>query len=209
VNFAALRDTMVDSQLKPVGVTHAAVLSAMGEVAREDYVPDALRSLAYADLALEVAPGRYLLPPMALGMLLDRAGLSMNDRVLIVGGATGYSAAVCAHAGARVTVLESDPKLAAFARARGLDVAEGPLTGGYPGGAPYTLLVFEGAIEEVPAALTEQLAEGGRLAAIIRDRGVGRATVDIKAEGLMGGLPFADVSAKPLPGFERARAFAF
>lgn len=209
MNFAAAREIMVDSQLKPVGVTNAAVLAAMGTVARERFVPNAAKGVAYADTAVEVAPGRYLLPPATLGQLLDRAELRAGDRVLVVGGATGYSAAICRHAGAEVTMLESDPGLVFIARALGIEVVEGPLADGHRDGAPYTLVLFEGAVEEIPDALRDQIAEGGRLSAVLVDRGVGRAIVETKAEGRLGGMSFAELTARPLPGFTRASAFVF
>ncbi len=213
MNFDAARQTMVDSQLKPVGVVNAAVLAAMGAVARERYVPNAAKGVAYADTSVEVAPGRFMLPPATLALLLDRAELNAADRVLVVGGTTGYAAAVCRHAGADVTMVESDPGLVFIARALDREAAgqitEGPLAEGDAGHAPYTLVLLDGAVETVPEALCDQLAEGGRLAAVILDRGVGRAAVETKAEGRLGGLSFAELTARPLPGFARARAFAF
>ncbi len=209
MNFTAQRQTMVDSQLKTVGVNDGAVVAAMTAVPREEHVPVALRGLAYADAAVEVAPGRYLLEPLALGLLLTRAALVPGDRVLVVGAATGYSAAVCVHIGADVTALESDPALAAAARAAGVPTVEGPLAAGWSAAAPYDLILFEGAIESVPEAIAAQLAPHGRVAAIIRDHGVGRATVGQVVGDRIAGTPFLEVAARPLPGFARARAFAF
>ncbi len=203
---AQRRQTMIDSQLRTVGVIDPGVLAAIAAVRREDFLPAALAGLAYADAALEVAPRRWLLEPMVLALLLQNARVTAADNVLIIGGAAGYSAAVVRHIGARVTAVESDPALLAIASG----VIEAPLTAGYPPGGPYDVILFEGAIEVLPPAITAQLRPGGRVAAVIRDGNVGRAWAGpLVGANRIGGLPFLEVAAKPLPGFERAREFAF
>lgn len=209
MNFATQRQTMVDTQLKTVGVNDPAVLSAMAAVPRETFVPAAMQGLAYADAALEVAPGRWLLEPMVLGLLLTHAHVTPGDRVLVVGAATGYSAAVCARLGLQVTALEGDAALASAAQAAGVAAVNGPLADGWVEGAPYDLVLFEGAIEIVPDAIAAQLAEGGRAAAVVREHGVGRAVVGPVVAGRIAGLPFLEVAARPLPGFARPHVFAF
>ena len=132
------------------------------------------------------------------------------QRVLVIGAATGYSAAIITHIGALTLALESDPALAAVARAAGLDVVEGPLVEGWASAAPYDLVLFEGSIEFVPAAIAAQIAPGGRAAAVIRHANVGSGHAGpVLANGLIGGLAFLEVAARPLPGFGRPRGFAF
>lgn len=207
---AALRQTMVDTQLKTVGVTDAAVLAAFAAVPRETHLPPALAGLAYADAAHEVSRGRHLLAPLALALLLQHAAVQRGERVLVVGSATGYSAAILAHIGAQVTALESDPALAALAEAAGVPTMVGALAAGWAAAAPYDLILFEGGIEHVPPALAGQLGPGGRIAAVLRQAGVGRAYVGpLDAAGQPTGLPFIEMAAPPLPGFARAAAFAF
>lgn len=207
------RQTMVDSQLKTVGVIHEAVLAAMATVPRERHLPPALAALAYSDAELAVAPRRWLLEPMVLALLLQNARLTRDDRVLVVGGAGGYSAAIIAHAGARVTAVEEDAALLAIAAAAGQPVHQGPLDAGWAAAAPYDLILFEGAIEVVPDAIAAQLAPGGRVAAVVRADGVGRAVAGpLVRDGdfwIIGSLPFLEVAARPLPGFARPREFAF
>lgn len=203
---AVERRTMIDSQLRTVGINDEAVLGAMNSVPRENFLPAPLRALAYADAALEIAPGRWLLEPMALGLLLQHARVSPADRVLVIGAATGYSAAVVAHLGAAVTALESDPALAAAAP---VPVVTGPLVAGWPSAAPYDLILFDGAIETIPAAIAAQLAPSGRVAAVVRQGGVGRACAGMLVGGQIAGLPFLEVAAKPLPGFAAPREFVF
>ncbi|OYQ31192.1 hypothetical protein CHU93_04935 [Sandarakinorhabdus cyanobacteriorum] len=204
------RQTMVDSQLKTVGVTDAAVLAAFADLPREAYLPPALAPLAYADAAQQVAPGRRLLPPLVLALLLQHAAVQPGERVLVVGSATGLSAALLARMGAQVTALESDAALIASAEAAGVASVQGPLAEGWAANAPYDLILFEGAIGQVPAAIAAQLAPGGRVATVLREAGVGRAYAGpLRADGQPAALPFLDVSAPDLPGFARPAAFAF
>lgn len=207
---ATRRQTMIDSQLRTVGIIDVDVLRAFEVVDREAFVSPAFINLAYADAAIEVAPGRWLLEPMTLALLLQNARVVPSDRVLVVGAATGYSAAIIAHIGARTLALESDAALATVARNAGLDVVEGPLTEGWAAAAPFDLMLFEGSIEFVPPALVAQLAPGGRAAAVVRHGSVASAHAGpVLADGRIGGLAFLEVAARPLPGFTRPRAFAF
>lgn len=206
---AILRERMVKSQLQTVGVMDEVVLDAMGRVAREAWLPGHLAGLAYADAALEVAPGRFLLSPMTLALLLEKAGLAAGQKVLVVGAATGLSAAVVEAAGARAVALDCDPALVAAAAAAGLEAVHGPLADGWAAEAPYDIILFEGAIEAVPAAIAGQLAPGGRVAAVMRDGRVGRAMAGPLLAGRIATPPFLEVAARPLPGFERPRSFSF
>lgn len=210
---ARARRTMVDSQLKTVGVIDDAILAAMATVPREAYLPPALAALAYSDAELEIAAGRWLLEPLALALLLQSARLAPADRVLIVGGAGGYSAAIVAACGARVDAVESDPGLVAIAAAAGVAVHHGELAQGWPAAAPYSLILFEGAIEIIPDAIADQLGAGGRIAAVVRDGNVGQACAGPllrRPDGNgIAGLPFLEIAARPLPGFARRRDFAF
>lgn len=207
---AALRQTMVDTQLKTVGVTDAAVLAAFADTPREPFLPAALAGLAHADAAHSLAPGRHLLAPLALALLLQRAAVQPGCRALVVGSASGYSAAILARLGAKVTALESDAALVAMAEAAGISSVSGPLAEGWAAAAPYDLILFEGAIAAVPAAIAAQLAPGGQVAAVLRQAGVGRAYVGpLGADGRPAGLPFIEMAAPDLPGFAAAPEFAF
>jgi protein-L-isoaspartate(D-aspartate) O-methyltransferase len=212
-NFEPMRRAMVASQLRTTGVNDPRVLEAMGEVARERFVPAGLRALAYADALVPLKPGRDLNPPMALGRLLTEARPRRGERMMVVGAATGYAAAVCARLVGPLVAVEEDSELAAIARAAlaGGDarLVEGPLAKGWKKGAPYDLILIDGAVEAVPDALVGQLAEGGRLAAGIVEEGVTRLALGRKAGDGFGMAAFADAAAAILPGFARPRAFSF
>ena len=115
-DFAAARQAMVDSQLRPVGVNDPAVIEAMSAVPREKFVPDEQKPLAYVDRSIPLGDGRALPAPAVLGRLLTAMAALRGERALVVGASTGYSAAVLAKMGLKVTALESSAALAAIAR---------------------------------------------------------------------------------------------
>lgn len=213
-DFAAARKAMVASQLRTNAVTDVGVLAAMGRVPREDFVAKGHEAAAYTDRALPLGvPGRVLNPALATARLLDALKPRHGERALVIGAATGYAVAILAEIGLAVTALESDPTLAAQARAAlhhaPTAVDEGPLAEGHPGGGPYDLILIDGAVEEVPQAIIDQLVDGGRLATGIVERGVTRLALGRKSGTAFGLFPFADSEAAPLPGFARAKTFSF
>lgn len=208
--FDKMRETMVDSQLRTTGVNDPDVLTAIRAVPRERFVPAARAPQAYSDLAIAVAPGRVLLEPMVFGLLLTHARIAAGERVLVVGAATGYAAAVIGRLTPHVTALEEDATLAATARNNGVAVVEGPLAAGWPAAAPYDVIYIEGAATALPPALLAQVVEGGRVAAVmIGDDDVARATVGRVAAGRFAGSGFIETGAAVLPGFGRQPKFVF
>jgi protein-L-isoaspartate(D-aspartate) O-methyltransferase len=215
-DFAELRARMVDGQLRTTDVTDPAILEAMGALQRELFVDERRRPLAYLDEDLLIAPGRYLMEPSPLAKLLQLAEIASTDRVLDVGTGTGYSAAVLSRLAASVVALESDDSLAGRARdalsrtgAANVEVVTGGLASGHPAGAPYDVIVLEGAIEMLPDALTAQLRDAGRLVAVEGRGNAGIAKVYLNSGGLITGRRAFNAALKPLPGFERTPAFEF
>jgi len=208
-DFAAAREAMVDSQLRPQGVSDERVLQAMGSIPREKFLPRHTQPLAYVDRAVAMAAGRFLPAPAVLGQLLTQLSLERGQRVLIVGAGTGYSAAVLKDVSLEVTALESDAELAAHARELGIDVVEGPLDAGWKKGARYDRILIDGAVEYVPEPIIKQLADGGRLAAAVLDRGVTRLVIGRSVGSAFGYLSIGDAGVPALPGFTRPRAFTF
>jgi protein-L-isoaspartate(D-aspartate) O-methyltransferase len=215
--FADARKRMVDSQIRPNRVTDPRILSAMRRLPRERFLPPAAVPLAYADEDVPLGHGRYMLEPMVLAKLLQAATLQEHERVLVVGANTGYAAAVLAACGCRVVALEEDPALLAIAEAilaqeaPGVTLASGPLSAGWPGHAPYDMILIEGAVPEVPPALAAQLhQETGRLLTAICCEG--RATRAVQAEltgGSLGMTAIFDCNTPPIPSLRRAPVFEF
>ena len=208
-DFTLARQVMVDNQLRPQGVTDRGVLAAMGKVERERFVPEVARASAYFDRSLPIGQGRSMMPPAALGRLLTEASPKAGQRALVIGSGTGYAASVLREIGLTVVALEADESLASAASAAGIDTLVGDLARGSAKGAPYDLILLDGAVEEVPAALGSQLAADGVLVGAIVDRGVTRLIAGSSANGAIGWRSIADSDVAPLPGFERPRAFTF
>ena len=214
-DFAAARRHMVDGQLRTTDVTDLRVLTAMAEVPRERFLPLALASLAYLDMAVPLGPaGRSLLKPMLLAKLVQAADLTATDKVLDVGCATGYGAAVITRIAGKVVALEQDAALAksageALAGEAKISVVTGPLSAGWPAEAPYDLILLEGAAELVPSALLGQLAQGGRLVGVVGAGPGAKATVYRRGGEDFGTRAVFDATAPVLPGFAKPLEFAF
>lgn len=211
-----LRANMVESQLRTNRVSSERVINAFRAVPREIFVAPERRAFAYVDEDLPVAPGRFLMEPRVLARLVQEAAPMPEEKVLLVGASTGYTAALLVHMGANVVALESDAELAAIARDRlaelGLatvTVVEGELTAGHAADAPYDLVFIDGAVEDIPEALIAQVKDGGRLATVLVEGGVGRAVIGRRSGAGFGVFDFMDAAVPMLPGFTKPKAFVF
>ena len=212
-NFEHMRRAMVASTLRTTGVNDPRVLAAIGAVPRERFVPPERVAMAYADTMVPLGNGRDLNSPMALGRMLSEANPQEGERALVIGTATGYSAAVMARLVGSVVATEEDPALIEVARhalaGTGAKLVKTPLTLGYAADAPYDLIVIDGAVEFVPQPIIDQLADGGRLATAILDQGVSRISIGRRIGDSFGIAPITDWAAAILPGFIKPRAFSF
>ncbi len=219
--FATARQKMVDGQVRTSDVTDIRILDAMLALPREDFVPESKRALAYLDLDLDVSEGgavkRFLVKPVLTAKLLQAAELKDSDNVLIVGAASGYAAALAAKLVSKVTAVESDAALCAKDRdvlARlGLDgivtYRTAEAAAGDPAGAPYDVILLNGATEIMPQTLCGQLREGGRLLGVFAMTRPSRATIVTRSYGDFGHRTLFDAAAPILPGLERVPAFVF
>jgi protein-L-isoaspartate(D-aspartate) O-methyltransferase len=215
-DFSAERRHMVDGQVRTADVTDLRIITAMLEVPREHFVPPVATSLAYLDHDLAVGEGnaRRLLKPMVLAKLIHAADISGSDRVLDVGCATGYAAAVLARIAGQVVALEQDASLAKMAKAAlssvpNVSVVSGTLVDGWKQGAPYDIILLEGATEVEPQAFCSQLKDGGRLICVLGLAPGAKAMLYRRSGEEMGGRAIFDASAALLPGFAKLPVFAF
>ncbi|MBN9255189.1 MULTISPECIES: protein-L-isoaspartate O-methyltransferase [unclassified Mesorhizobium] len=219
-DFSERRVKMVDGQVRTTDVTNAPLIEAMLTVPREAFVSAGQRDIAYIDEDIRIGgangAGRYLMEPSPFAKLLQLAEIDASDSALDVGCGTGYASAVLSRLAKSVVALESDPALAESASSTlstlGYDnvtVVQGPLAQGQAAKAPYNVIFVGGSVEEVPAALLDQLAEGGRLVAVEGQGNSGLARLFFKAGGVVTGRRAFNAAIKPLPGFERSHAFEF
>jgi protein-L-isoaspartate(D-aspartate) O-methyltransferase len=216
IDYAAARLAMVDRQVRPSDVTAYPIIAALLDIPRELFVPETLKPVAYAGEHLPLGEGRVLLDPWSFSKLIETVGVRPTDLVLDVGAARGYTTAVIARLAEAVIALEEDPEMASAAEETlgrlGVDnavVHSGPLADGAPEHGPYDVILIEGGVGDVPSALTDQLKDGGRIAAIFTEGTFGQGRLGIKAAGTIAWRRVFDSTAPVLPGFHKAKSFEF
>jgi protein-L-isoaspartate(D-aspartate) O-methyltransferase len=215
-DFQTLRVKMVDGQLRTTDVTSHEIISAFLTVPRELFVGGANADLAYLDDDIQIAPNRYMMEPSPLAKLMQLAEIRSTDKVLIVGAGSGYGVAVAARIAGHVVALENDDTLFGLAKDNlanlgiaNVDHVSGPLQIGAPGKGPFDVILIEGAVDSVPAALTDQLADGGRLV-VVQGQGLGGVAYCHRKSGKTTSASRGfNLSVKPLPGFQAAPVFSF
>jgi protein-L-isoaspartate(D-aspartate) O-methyltransferase len=219
-DFSTARQKMVDGQVRPSDVTDLRIIDAMLAVPREAFVPESQRALAYLDLDLDVSEAgstkRFLIKPVVLAKMLQAAEISETDSVLVVGCASGYTAAVVAKLAGRVTATESDGSLAVKASDvlaklgfGNVAVSTAAAGEGDEANAPYDVIVLAGATEIVPDRLYRQLKDGGRLVGVFAMSRPQRAMIVTHSHGDFGDRALFDAAVPVLPGLERPPAFVF
>jgi len=217
-DFVLARRNMVDGQLRPNRVTNAQLLAAIGDLPREKFLPAGLQSVAYADDDVPLGKGRFLMEPMVLARLLQTLQPLPEDKALVVASGAGYGAALLARLVKTVVAVEVDAGLAGSAEQtiRNLGIANvqqvvGKMEEGCAARAPYDVILIEGAVQKVPAAILDQLAEGGRLGTVIAAPTgmLGVAHLMVKEGGVASGRPLFDAGTPPLPGFTAPPRFTF
>ena len=186
------RRAMIDSQLRTSGVNEPWVLAAMARVAREDFVPAISRDAAYIDRAIPLGNGRFLAAPLVHARMLAEAAPVPDDNVLLIGDGDGYLAALL-----RPLVASLDAVSAA-------DAAQAKRRK-----AGYTLIVIDGAIEQLPPGIAAQLADAGRLVTGLVERGVTRLAAGRKSAGDVALLPLAELGIPILPELAGSRRWTF
>lgn len=217
-DFATARKNMVDGQIHTAGIINQELLDVFRNVPRETFVPEALQNIAYNDEDIFLGAGRYLPKPIAHARMVQAAEPTKGDKVLDIGGATGYTAAVIAPLVAKVTALE-EPQFLEYAAQMwnylqydNILPVSGPLTAGHQGNGPYDIIYVNGAVAEIPIHLTEQLAHGGRLITIIKkpDAMIGQVTLVKNSVGSkFSSRVLFETGAEFLPGFEPRPVFLF
>jgi protein-L-isoaspartate(D-aspartate) O-methyltransferase len=214
-DYAARRTMMVDTQVRPADVTKFPIIDAMLNVPREAFVPRALREAAYIGENIDLGERRTLLEPRTLAKMLDALDIRGDELVLDIGSAMGYSAAVIARMAEAVVALEEDEALCKEAQAllleHGADsviVHHAPLADGAAEHGPYDVIVIQGAVEDVPGALLDQLKDGGRIGCLFMEGALGSVRIGYKSNGRISWRFAFNASAPVLPGFEKQAEFS-
>ena len=209
------RTMMVDTQVRPSDVTSFPIIDAMLTIPRETFVPDALKSAAYAEEHLNIGGNRFMLDPRTFAKMLEAIDVGPSDLVLDVACGLGYSSAIIAHMAEAVVAVEDHPDRvsdaeAALAEAEVDNVAviEGDLGDGAPKHGPYDAIVVNGAVETLPDSLTQQLKTGGRIVAIFQEGRLGTVRLGLKTETGLNWRNVFNANAPLLSGFSSERAFA-
>ena len=208
------RFNMIEAQIRTNDVTDVRIHAALEAVERERFVPSAKRALAYADVPVEIAHGRYLLDPRSFAKALQMAEITAEDSVLDVGSGSGYSAAILARLAKNVVALEQDADLVRLAsglleREPNIQVTQGALIEGFKASGLYDVIFINGATEMEPATLLSQLEEGGRLVAFELSGAQGRAVLYVKEHGQVGRRAGFDATVPLLAGFKKHIGFVF
>jgi protein-L-isoaspartate(D-aspartate) O-methyltransferase len=222
MDFPLARRMMVDGQVRTSDVTDPRIIAAMMELPRERFLSPDMTPLAYLDLditVLEATPercARRMLNPRLLAKLIQAAEIDVGDAVLDAGCATGYSSALLAHIAGWVTALEEEPALGRQAAETlsalgfpNVTAVTGPLSAGWAAGAPYNVIILEGATEVEPRMLFPQLGDGGRLLCVQGRAPASKAMLYRRTGNDVSGRPIFDAAATLLPQFEEKPVFVF
>jgi protein-L-isoaspartate(D-aspartate) O-methyltransferase len=217
MNIEQARFNMIEQQIRPWEVLDPGVLSLLAVVKREDFVPEAYRSMAFMDIEIPLPEGQCMLAPKVEARLLQELQLQRHESVLEIGAGSGFMAALLAHRARSAVSLEISPTLARLAqdnlqRAAVMNAVVRCADGlrGLPGEAPFDAIVLSGSTAEVPRELLEQLKTGGRLIAIVGDEPVMRARLYTRADGASWShTDLFDTVAPRLRGFPDTRRFKF
>ena len=206
---------MVDTQVRPSDVTKFPIIDAMLSVPRQAFVPDSLREAAYVGENLDIGDGRVLLEPRTLAKMLEVLDVQPSHVALDVACGLGYSTAILAQLCDFVVAVEDDEARAQEAQSilseRGIDnaaVMAGELTEGSEKSGPYDIIMVQGAVEDVPQTITDQLREGGRIACLFAEGSLGVVRVGHKIDGVMNWRFAFNANAPVLAGFEKRTVFA-
>ena len=217
VSFQVMRENMIDGQILPNKIGNRRLVAAMSELPREFFVGEEQRAYSYSDKAVEIGIGRFLMEPRVFAGLVQALSPESHEMALDVGCGSGYGTAILAKLCNTVVGIDSDVQLLddASALLTSLEIDNAvtircQLESGYLSEAPYDIVLIEGAVPAVPEGILDQLADGGRLAAVVSPkRGLYEATLTTRVGDSFGSRVLFNCAAPPLPGFDMAAGFTF
>lgn len=217
MDYAAARYRMVENQVRANKVVDERVINIIAKLPREEFVPEDKKGIAYVDEAIKISENRHIMEPMILARLLQAADLHEDDVALVIGFGAGYMAAVMAQIVSTVVAVENESpltdksnKVLESLNIDNVAVVEGSFTEGYAKQAPYDVIVFNGSVTKIPLEISNQLAEGGRLIAVVDGvAGNGQCVLQERIDGVISQRDFFDAGTPLLPGYKHEQKFVF
>ena len=207
---------MIDGQVKPLSNIEPSILEALYNIDRKDYIPENFRDFSYSEKNVYIGNGRYLPKPAITAKLLSALKVETLETVLIIGSGTGYSAAITSKIAETVICIEEDQDLITFSESiassnsmNNIVFINNKLNKGYKDQGPYSCILIEGGIEEVPNIILDQIAEGGKLVTVIRQNDTGSAIKYIRKNNQIISQFLFSIEAPTLKSFEIAKKFKF
>ena len=207
---------MIDGQVKPLSNIDSSILEALYNIDRKDYIPENFKDFSYSEKNIYIGNGRYLLKPAITAKLLSALEVETLETVLIIGSATGYSAAITSQIAETVICIEEDQDLITFSESIAISNSinniifiNNKLNKGYIDHGPYPSILIEGGIEEVPNTILDQIAEGGQLVTVIMQNDTGSAIKYLRKNNQLISQFLFSIEAPLLKSFEKAKKFKF
>ena len=207
---------MIDGQVKPLSNIEPSILEALYNIDRKDYIPENFRDFSYSEKNVYVGNGRYLPKPAITAKLLSALKVETLETVLIIGSGTGYSAAITSKIAETVICIEEDQDLITFSESiassnsmNNIVFIKNKLSKGYIDQGPYSCILIEGGVEEVPNIILDQIAEGGKLVTVIMQNDTGSAIKYSRKNNQIISQFLFSIEAPSLKSFEKAKKFIF
>jgi len=213
--YEALRKTMVDTQVRPSGVSRVDVIEAIGEIPRELFLPDHLKKLSYVEGNLNLGSNNFIIEPRILAKLLQSLAINRQESVLVLGSGCGYVAAVIGKLSELVVGVEnnkdnvdSSDQAIISAGINNIIIMHGELGLGAPKHGPYDVVVFPGGVHEIPEVILDQVKEGGRVAAFFTEDSLTQAKIGVKVKGSISWRTYFDCDVPLIKEFEMTQVFS-
>ena len=207
---------MIDGQVKPLSNIEPSILEALYNIDRKDYIPENFRDFSYSEKNVYIGNGRYLPKPAITAKLLSALKVETLETVLIIGSGTGYSAAITSKIAETVICIEEDQDLITFSESiassnsmNNIVFIKNKLSKGYIDQGPYSCILIEGGVEEVPNIILDQIAEGGKLVTVIMQNDTGSAIKYSRKNNQIISQFLFSIEAPLLKSFEKAKKFKF
>ena len=211
-----LNKNMIEGQIKPIGGMQKNILQAFSSVNRDDFVPQNLKENCYSEKNLFLKRDRFVLKANLIAKIISALNISNEENVLVIGSSTGYSSAIISRLAETVISIEEDQELLDFSeeaiKKNGIDnivFINNAMIEGCSEQGPFNAIIIEGAIDEVPPNILNQLEDNGRLIAMINNKGVSNVIEYQKKNNIFTDRFLFSCTAPKLKCFDKRKSFSF